>query len=135
MSRHWIDRLWGGGGIRLLIGDLLVIAVLAGTIVAMIVSGKGDGKPDHAEVAVAGRSALILDLARNGIVDFAGPRGVTRIEVRDRRVRVLSSPCPLQICRHGGWIAAAGELLVCLPNQVVVKLPGRRADAPDAVSR
>lgn len=135
MSRAWIERLWGPAGLRLLVGDLGVIAVLLGALGMLGFPGGERGRPDRAEVDVAGRGVLSLDINRNGSFDVAGHLGVVRIEVRDRRVRILSSPCARQVCRHSGWIEEAGEVLVCLPNMTVVRLPGRRAGTADAVSR
>lgn len=135
MSRRWVERLWGPGGVRLLIGDAVVIALLAGATGGLFFARTGQGAASGAEVEVAGRRALDLDLRRDGVFDVAGRLGTTRIEVRDRRLRVLSSPCPRQLCRHEGWVGSAGQLLVCVPNGVVIRLPGRRAGGVDAFSR
>lgn len=137
MSRRWVEQLWGPGGVRLLIGDAVVIALLAGATGGLFFARAGQGAASGAEVEVevAGRRALDLDLRRDGVFDVAGTLGTTRIEVRDRRLRVLSSPCPRQLCRHEGWVGSAGQLLVCAPNGVVIRLPGRREGEVDAFSR
>lgn len=135
MSRALIARVWGAGGARLLLGDCLVLGLLAAFVLAAAAPGTAVGRPTRAEVQVAGETVVSLELARDGVSEVAGPLGVTRIEVRGGRVRVLSSPCPGQSCRHGGWIGSAGELLVCLPNQVVVRIPGPRPGATDALAR
>jgi hypothetical protein len=130
-----VARIWGPGGVRLLLGDAAVLIVLCAAVLALVVPRPAGGRPSRAEVQVAGDVVATLDLARDGVSEVAGPLGLTRIEVRGGRVRVLSSPCPRQACRHGGWIGAAGEVLVCLPNEVVVRLSGPRADTSDAVAR
>jgi hypothetical protein len=135
VRRRWIEQLWGAGGIRLLLGDVAVIALLAGATGALFHAGVGQGEAAGAQVEVSGRRALDLDLGRDGVFEVAGPLGTTRIEVRDRRLRVLSSPCPRQLCRHEGWIGGAGQVLVCVPNGVVIRLPGRPPGGVDAVSR
>jgi hypothetical protein len=126
-------RIWGARGARLLVGDALVICLLA--------AGSGRVAPRAVGRALRLRTGRRL---RDGGRDLTspatrhevlGPIGVTRVEVRGGRVRVLSSPCPQQICRHGGWIGAPGSLLVCLPNEVVVRVPGEPGDGPAAVSR
>jgi hypothetical protein len=86
-------------------------------------------------VEAAGNTVAVLDLERDGVSETKGPLGVTRIEVRGGRVRVLSSPCPRQACRHGGWIGGAGEMIVCLPNEIVIRLSGQRAGSVDALAR
>jgi len=127
-------RIWGPSGVRLLAGDLLVLGLLVAAIVAVSRSATG-GPASRAEVVVSGEKALALDLGRDGVYEVLGPIGVTRIEARSGKVRVLSSPCPRQVCRHGGWIGAPGELLVCLPNEVVVRIAGERSGGPDSVAR
>lgn len=43
-------------------------------------------------------------------------------------VYVLQSNCKDQICVHQGKIHRAGQTIICLPNQVVVRLEGRKVD-------
>jgi hypothetical protein len=50
-----------------------------------------------------------------------GPLGVTEVEIRDGRVRVLRDPSPRQLCVRQGWLNP-GETAVCLPNRVSVAL-------------
>ncbi|MHB8834160.1 MAG: NusG domain II-containing protein [Candidatus Methylomirabilia bacterium] len=135
MSASLMVRIWGAGGLRLLLGDAVVLLVLCAAVIALALPGAAGGRPARAEVEAAGKLPATLDLERDGVTEAVGPLGVTRIEVRDGRVRVVSSPCPRQACRHGGWIGAAGEMLVCLPNEIVIRLPGQRAGAIDAVAR
>jgi hypothetical protein len=130
-----LRRIWGPSGARLLAGDAVVLGLLVAAVVAASLPGAAGGHPSHAEVTVSGQKALSLELARNDIYEVPGPIGVTRIEVRDGKVRILSSPCPRQVCRHGGWIGAPGELLVCLPNELVVRVAGERSGGPDSVAR
>ena len=135
MKASLMARVWGAGGIRLLLGDVAVIVLLCTAVVALALPKVAGGRPARAEVEADGKIVATLDLARDGVSEAVGPLGATRIEVRGGRVRVLSSPCPRQACRHGGWIDAAGEMLVCLPNGIVIRLPGQRAGAIDAVAR
>ena len=102
---------------------------------ALVAPRGAAGGAVRAEVEASGRQALSLDLGRDGVHAVNGPLGRTLLEVRAGRIRVLSSPCPRQACRHGGWADEAGQLLVCVPNELVVRLPGRRAGAADAVTR
>lgn len=128
-------RVWGPAWPRLLAGDALVLSLLAAGILAAALPGRLRGTGTRAEVLVAGGAPVPLDLAGNGVREVRGPLGVTRLEVRHGRVRVLSSPCPRQVCRHGGWIDAPGQALVCIPNGVVVRVEGAPRDGADAVSR
>lgn len=135
MRRTVIARIWGAGGVRLLFGDALVLGALAAGIVGFAAPLGSLGRPTRAEVDTSGSGAVTFSLARDAVHEVAGPLGVTRLEVKAGRMRVLSSPCPRQSCRHGGWIGSAGEMLVCLPNKVLVRLPGWSPGTPEALSR
>jgi hypothetical protein len=135
VKRTFVDRVWGRGGARLILGDAAVLGILLAGVFALVMPKTAGGLPARAEVESSGKAAANLDLALDGVSEVVGPLGVTRLEVLGGRVRVLSSPCPRQSCRHGGWIGSAGEMLVCLPNEVVVRLPGRLPGAPDALTR
>jgi hypothetical protein len=135
VSRGFPELVWGPAWKRLLAGDALVVAALAVSLWAVLGPGEARGRAAVAEVTVNGRPALTVDLARDGSSEVRGPLGVTRLEVRGARIRVVSSPCPRQICRHGGWIGRPGETIVCLPNRVVVRIPGELPGAPDALAR
>lgn len=128
-------RLWGPGGARLLFGDAAVLILLCAGVLALALPKAAGERAARAEVAVDGAVVAALDLARDGVSEIVGKLGVTRIEVRGGRGRVIFSPCPRQACRHGGWIDAAGEMLVCVPNGIVIRIPGQRAGAIDAVAR
>ena len=55
------------------------------------------------------------------------------IEIRDQKVKVLSSDCPDGVCRNSGEIEKAGETLICVPAGVLLRLVGEEA-GDDAVA-
>jgi hypothetical protein len=48
------------------------------------------------------------------------------LQVANRRIRVLRSTCPNQVCVRQGAASRPGEMLVCVPNRVVILI--RRAN-------
>lgn len=56
------------------------------------------------------------------------------IEVDGKSVRFASSNCPDQVCVHTGTLTRAGQMAVCLPTRVVVRLIGEDTTV-DAVAR
>jgi len=135
MKASPLRRVWGASWARLIVGDALVLCLLGAGVVAASLPRTVSGNPARAEVVVSGKKALTLDLSRDGVHDVSGAIGVTRIEVRGGKVRVLSSPCPRQVCRHGGWIGDPGALLVCLPNEIVIRVQGEPPNELSAVTR
>lgn len=59
-----------------------------------------------------------LDEVRS--LSVSGPLGTTEVEIREGHAAVVSSDCPGQICVHQGEIHRPGELIACLPNQVLI---------------
>ncbi len=60
--------------------------------------------------------------------------GVTNvIEIEGEQVRFARSNCPDQVCVRTGTLTRAGQMAVCLPTRVTVRILG--ADAPiDAIA-
>lgn len=65
------------------------------------------------------RVFLEADARLNQQISVPGPLGVTRVEIKNGRVRVLQDPGERQLCVRQGWLAP-GETAVCLPNRVSV---------------
>lgn len=136
VNRPWTTLFWRRGGRAVQVGDALVLVAFAALNIAVAGwVGAAVGTPVAIEVEADGRRVLTLDPDGHSFSNVEGVLGTTRIEVRDRRVRVVSSPCPLGICRQAGWIEGGGRMLVCLPNRVVIKIRGGNEKGPDAVSR
>jgi hypothetical protein len=59
--------------------------------------------------------------------------GKMLIEVKEGRIRVKKSDCPRKICVNTGWIKTPGQIIVCVPNKVLIEI--KRATSPflDAV--
>jgi hypothetical protein len=49
-----------------------------------------------------------------------GAAGEMLLQVANRRIRVLRSTCPNQVCVQQGAASRPGEMLVCVPNRVVI---------------
>lgn len=65
-----------------------------------------------------------LSLQRNRAITIAGTLGETTVEVNGQRARIASDPSPKQYCVRQGWLKDAGEIALCLPNQVSIEIAG-----------
>lgn len=54
------------------------------------------------------------------------------ITIKDKGVTMTYSNCKNQICVNEGTITTPGQLIVCLPNYVIIEIEGGE-DADDAV--
>lgn len=122
--RRWLAA-WA---VHLRMGDgLVLVAALALCVGSALVLWQG-GRPDKAIIKAGGQVFAEVDLSAPRIVEVPGPLGTTRIEVQPGRARVASDPGPRQYCVRQGWLASAGAVAICAPNQVSLALSGRRAD-------
>lgn len=49
------------------------------------------------------------------------------------KIRFKESNCPDRLCVRTGWIGANGQIAVCVPNRVSIKIENRRNE-PDGIS-
>ncbi|MDR1709938.1 MAG: NusG domain II-containing protein [Candidatus Accumulibacter sp.] len=82
------------------------------------------GRAERAIVARGGETVAELDLSRDRRIEVAGPLGTTVVAVEKGRARVVSDPGPRQYCVRQGWLARSGEIAICAPNEISVRIVG-----------
>ncbi len=94
------------------------------------------GQPGEAVVLGNGKVAARFALEGHGEYKVEGALGDSIIEIKNGKVKMRSSPCLQKTCVHQGYIEKSGECIICVPNQVVIKVQGvREEEALDAVSK
>ena len=74
-----------------------------------------------------------ISLDIDGRYPVSGPLGTAFLVVQKGRAHLENAPCPLKICEAMGSIDRGGQVIVCLPNRIVIKVSG--PEEVDAVSR
>ena len=111
---------------KLLLGDYLVIAL---GLLLVVYLFKTLWHSEHAaklQLRQGNQIVATLSLNQDRLIDVAGPLGVSKIEIKQGKVRFLSSPCANQYCVHQGWLHRAGQAAICLPNRVSLELLGTK---------
>lgn len=67
-----------------------------------------------------------LSINQQRVVQVPGPLGNTTVVIDHGKARVASDPGARQYCVKQGWLDQAGQVAMCLPNQVSVELLGSR---------
>ena len=111
-----LQYLKAGDWLTLLLGGLCVV-LLALTL------WSGD-LADKAVIRSGGKIFREVPLSRDQRIEVPGPLGISVITIEKRRARISSDPSPRQYCVRQGWLQQAGEIALCLPNQVSVELTG-----------
>ena len=103
-----------GDWITLLLG-LLLTGWLATTLWQ-------NGTADKVIIRSGGKIFREVPLSRDQIIEVPGPLGLSQIAIHNRQARIAADPSPRQYCVRQGWLKQAGEISICLPNQVSVEL-------------
>lgn len=79
---------------------------------------------DRAIIRSGGKIFKEVPLSRDLQIEVPGPLGISVITIEKRKARISSDPSPRQYCVRQGWLQQAGEIAICLPNEVSVELTG-----------
>ena len=120
---------------RLKWGDFIIIGavlLLAAALTALIAQNTAGGRL-YAEVwqndVLVERVALTEETDRTIDLD-----GHNVIVLAGKTARVESADCHDQVCVRTGTLTRAGQVAVCLPNRVVLKLVGETGEIDAIVS-
>ncbi len=121
-----------GDVILLLIVVLGILSsVLFGRGVASSLSSTGVKTENEGVTAVIKQDEAVIrtidlsDLKKREEIRISGLYQAT-IVAEKNRIRFIESGCPDKICVKTGWISQPGEIAVCLPNKVIIKLEKKR---------
>ena len=79
-------------------------------------------KTDNSNVyiEVDGKLIYILPINKDKKIFVKGALGLTEIEIKNKMVRIVNSPCKNKNCVKQGWINKG--TVICLPNKVIVRV-------------
>lgn len=106
------------------IGDVFIILFIALATALSFTFGRGSGKGETVELTVGNSPVKRYSLSMDTVLAVNGPIGKTELDIRNGQVWISDAPCPQQICRRQGKIRFNGQILVCLPNHLVIEIKG-----------
>jgi len=101
---------------------------LAGTILALAVIAIGatlrHPVDAHAiaRVHIGAATVQELDLSLDQIVTNRVAGHTVQFEINHGRIRVREIICPQKLCQHPGWISRPGEMIICVPNKILIEV-------------
>ena len=111
-----------------IIEAIVFFLILVGIVVSVIfVSLPKKEKATMADVVQRGKTLYSLRLDQNQDVEIPLSDGIFHIEIKDGKVRVVSSPCPNQTCVQQGSVDKVGESIICAHEGITISL---RGDSP-----
>lgn len=108
------------------LGDWLFILLGAMCVAWLTLTLWSGDLADQAVIRSGGKIFRTVPLSIDQQIIVPGPLGTSVISIEKHRARISSDPSPRQYCVRQGWLQQAGEIALCLPNQVSVELTGKR---------
>lgn len=117
--------------LKLIIGVVLIVIVFF--LVKFI---NNDNENKKAFVYYENKLVKTIDLSISGTnyYNIKGYNGNIKIETLNKRIRVVEEKSPLHLCSKQGWVSSTQDVIICLPNKVVIKIKAQETSL-DAIVR
>lgn len=117
--------------LKLRYGDFIVIVMIL--IVAVLFVVLFYENNTNEKIAIISQNDIVLDrieldkISERYVITYSGKYpGI--IEVNNGKIRFSHADCPDQVCVNTGWIDKPGQIAVCLPAGVIIKIEGAQTD-------
>ncbi len=78
------------------------------------------------------RKINLTSLDKREVINISGLHKAT-IAAEKNRICFLESDCPDKVCVKTGWLSHPGDIAVCLPNKIIIKLEQDKNQNADGV--
>ena len=112
---------------------ILVVLALAAAVFAPFALAPSRGLTCEIEQDGELVKRVRLGAGYHDTITIEGEAVTNIIEIEDDCVYFAASDCPDQVCVRSGRLTRAGQIAVCLPNRVIVRLVGAQSDI-DAIA-
>ncbi len=109
--------------------DFFIITILILVSVFLIIKSLTKTS-DKVLVQVDSETYTFVLSQEEHIYQVQGPLGLTSIQVKDKKVRIIDSPCPNKTCVALGFT----NPIICLPNHVIVQIQKSAENANNNLS-
>lgn len=120
---------------RILGISLLGISIL--TFLSISFFGFSGGET-YVSIQVDGKEVQQITLPVEDSIDLniQGKPGYNKIHIEQNRVWITESNCPDKLCVLKGKIHRAGDMIVCVPNRIVIEIKATKnpKDSLDSVN-
>ena len=94
-----------------------VVLLAAGILGAYLLLGRQTGS--YVMISKDNEEIGTYSLKDDRVIDVGDGN---RLEIKDGAVHMLYANCPDQICVNTGWIDQEHDMIVCMPNKVIVQI-------------
>ena len=113
--------------IKPLLGDWLVIIISLVAVIFMFQLFWSTEQGSKLKIRQGDKIIGTYDLNQSRDLHIHGALGDSLISIVQGKVRFKQSPCRNQYCVHQGWLSRAGQVAICIPNQISLQLIGAKS--------
>ena len=115
---------------------ILMIIVLAMALSAMaVIHYMQSAQGVYVVVTLDNQEIGRYPLEEDGVYDLTGyENGHNELHIKEGKACILAASCPDKLCIKQKEISYAGEMIVCLPNHIIVRIEGGKGGELDGVA-
>ena len=83
------------------------------------VEAEGEGK---VIVTIGGEEYASYPLSLDAKIEIPAELGPSILEIKDGSAKMIQAACPDQICVHHREIYNTNDMIVCLPNKIIIEI-------------
>lgn len=106
---------------------VIIISLGIGIGRLVIINNKYDKK--YAEIKVKGKLYKKVDLSdinHEEIIKISTDLGENTVIIKNGGAYIIEANCPDKLCVKSGFIDEVGEVVVCLPHELVIEIKGKK---------
>lgn len=101
-----------------------------------LVTKPSDGSKTEIVVMVHGQEYGRYPINTDQTIEIPADDGTNILEIKDGKAKMISANCPDQICvKHSAISSYYQDKIVCLPNEIVVKVVSEVASETDIIAK
>ncbi len=115
--------------------DKVILAVfLFLSLGSFLLRGVWQEQGSEAVIEINGRLYAKINLLQPARLQVPGVHGEISIIVKDGALWVQESSCTNKVCKQRGKIRLVGDMIICAPNRVVVRIVGKSPHPFDMIT-
>ena len=113
---------------------LIVLLIVSGILSSFYIYGN-DNEDKIVIVELSGKVYGVYDLNTDRSISLKGLQSEVKINIENGYVFVSESGCPQKICKRMGKKDRINELIVCIPNHLIIRIEGEAKNNYEFITR
>jgi len=122
-------------GILTFFDILLIVAILIVGVSSFFLVRSKVEPGENIEIFISSELKGVYSLNENRTIELTENTGKIFIRIEDRMVWILETSCPHKICQRMGKKKKAQDMVICVPNEMVIRITGKTGGKIEAVTQ